>query len=268
MNEEYTLTPGAVRYRGNQQVAAAPMKEQNPSDLSRLISERDSLPQGDPRRQTYDNAIRKASETPAQIVPKINVGGMTPYFQPIQTGQGVMSFNSRTGQVEPVRVNGAPVIGSQSDPKLQGDITGSKERAKTTVEVSEESRKATKKIDQFSAALSEAETLLNKNPTGSYAGAAVDLAGRAFGVSTESAQRAARLEALSGWLVSNVPRMEGPQSNIDVQNYQTMAAQVGDRKIPVKERLAALETIKKLQGKYRSLNSPQSNIDSILDKYK
>jgi hypothetical protein len=266
--EEYTLTPGAVRFRNGQQVAAAPVREQNQSNLSRLMAERSALQPGDPRIATYDNAIRKESEVAGQIVPKINVNAGTPYFQPIQTANGVMAFNSRTGQMEPVRVNGSPVVGAQADPRLQGQITGAKETAKAGVEQSEEVRKSNKRIDQLSTAIGEAEKLLSSNPTGSYMGAAADVAGRIAGISTNSAQNAAKLETLAGWLVSNVPRMEGPQSNIDVQNYQTMAAKVGDRTVPVKERQAALATLKGLQEKYKALNQPQSSIDDLLNKYK
>lgn len=170
--------------------------------------------------------------------------------------------------MEPVRVNGAPVVGSQSDPRLQGQITGAKETAKAGVEQSEEARKSNKRIDQLSTAITEAEKLLSSGPTGSYLGAAADMAGRVAGISTNSAQNAAKLETLAGWLVANVPRMEGPQSNIDVQNYQTMAAKVGDRTVPVKERQAALNTLKGLQEKYRALNQPQNSIDDLLNKYK
>ncbi|CAB4171419.1 hypothetical protein UFOVP1095_37 [uncultured Caudovirales phage] len=53
---------------------ARPTVAPPPSNLSRLIAERDALPQGDARRTAYDNAIRKESETPKQIVPG-NVGG-------------------------------------------------------------------------------------------------------------------------------------------------------------------------------------------------
>lgn len=45
--------------------------QQPTSVLSRLISERDALPENDPRRTAYDNAIRKQSETPKQINPQI-----------------------------------------------------------------------------------------------------------------------------------------------------------------------------------------------------
>jgi hypothetical protein len=74
------------------------------------------------------------------------------------------------------------------------------------------------------------------------------------GVSTPGAQDAARLESLSGWLVANVPRMEGPQSNFDVQNYMTMAGKVGDRTTPIPERTAALQEVRRLQQKYASIN--------------
>ena len=41
------------------------------SNLSRLMEERDALPAGDPRRTSYDNAIRKESETAKQISPTV-----------------------------------------------------------------------------------------------------------------------------------------------------------------------------------------------------
>lgn len=53
-----------------------------------------------------------------------------PYFQPVSTPQGVMAFNARTGKMEPVQVNGAPVVKSTDDPTLQGNIAGAKEAGK------------------------------------------------------------------------------------------------------------------------------------------
>lgn len=53
-----------------------------------------------------------------------------PYFQPVQTAQGVMAFNARTGRMEPVQVGGAPVVGAQFDPNLQGTLAGAKESGK------------------------------------------------------------------------------------------------------------------------------------------
>jgi hypothetical protein len=58
-----------------------------------------------------------------------------PYFQPIQTATGVYAFNSRSGQMELIQgPNGQPIVGSTSDPKLQGDIAGAKKGATVTAE--------------------------------------------------------------------------------------------------------------------------------------
>lgn len=89
----------------------------------------------------------------------------------------------------------------------------------------------------------EAEGLLLKNPTGSLGGSWKDQAMGMFGMTTDAANTAQSLKAVSGWLVSNTPRMEGPQSNFDVANYQTMAADVGNDKLPVERRLAALRQV-------------------------
>lgn len=57
-------------------------------------------------------------------------GSGTPYFTPLQTGQGVMSFDARTGTVTPVDVGGGAVVGSTSDPRLQQELAGAKARGK------------------------------------------------------------------------------------------------------------------------------------------
>jgi hypothetical protein len=113
---------------------------------------------------------------------------------------------------------------------------------------------STKRVGQLRAGIEEARSLLGQGPTGSYIGAGVDQVARAFGGAPDSAKTAARLETVAGWLVANVPRMEGPQSNIDVENYKTMAARVGDRTLPVSVRLASLASLEQLQDKYAALN--------------
>jgi hypothetical protein len=104
----------------------------------------------------------------------------------------------------------------------------------------------------------EARELFKKGPTASGLGAAIDAGAGLIGMSTPGADAAAQLDTLSGWMVSNVPRMEGPQSNFDVQNYKTMAAMVGDRTKPLSQRLAALDTLERLQQKYSHLNGSDS----------
>lgn len=129
--------------------------------------------------------------------------------------------------------------------------------AKADVVRDTNSRAETKKASQFTTGIDQAIELLKQDPTSSSVGAAADKAAAFFGKSTKSADTAARLEAVSGWLVSNVPRMEGPQSNFDVQNYQTMAGLVGDRTKPISTRLAAAQEVKRLQEKYAHLNGKQ-----------
>jgi hypothetical protein len=102
--------------------------------------------------------------------------------------------------------------------------------------------------------IKEARNLFKKGPTASGVGTLIDAAASAVGYSTPGADAAAQLDTLSGWMVSNVPRMEGPQSNFDVQNYKTMAGMVGDKTKPLSQRMAALDTLEKLQEKYAHLN--------------
>lgn len=185
--------------------------------------------------------------------------GAQPYYQPVQTAGGVMAFNARTGRMEPVvGADGQPIIGAQADPRLQGAIAGAKTGAQEGAKSKVESEKAVRKSDQMLQVAQDAEKLLKQGPTGSGIGAAIDKAGRLVGASSKSNELASQLETMSGWLVANVPRMEGPQSNFDLQNYQTMSGMIGDRTRPVSERLKALQTVKNLQTKYKALNQGDS----------
>jgi hypothetical protein len=71
------------------------------------------------------------------------------------------------------------------------------------------------------------------------------------------------LNVLGGQLLNNVPRMEGPQSDRDVESYREQAGKVADPTIPAKDKKAALEQIRALSLKYQSLN--QSPVQSIPD---
>jgi hypothetical protein len=181
--------------------------------------------------------------------------GGTPFFQPVQTATGVFAFNARTGKVEPVTgPDGAPIVGATADPALQGTIAGARAGATAGVKIGTETRANISRSDAILGQIETAESLLDAGPTQSGIGAARDFAGRIVGYSPPSAQVASQLETLSGWLVANVPRMEGPQSNFDVKLYQEMAGKVGDRTVPAVERQAALRTLKRLQEKYRQQN--------------
>lgn len=147
--------------------------------------------------------------------------------------------------IQPAKDGGAPAI----IPGMRPPKSAAEERAE------QEKAGRERQGKQMLSALTDAENILKGDrATDSGIGNVVDAGARVVGVSTPGAQDAARLESLSGWLVSNVPRMEGPQSNFDVQNYMTMAGKVGDRTIPIPERTAALQEVRRLQQKYASIN--------------
>jgi hypothetical protein len=100
--------------------------------------------------------------------------------------------------------------------------------------------------------------------TGSGLGTARDATYGFFGKSTNKTQANEQLKMLSGWLVANVPRMEGPQSNFDVENYKTMAANIGDSTKPIGDRMAALQGLQALQAKYANINTGQGQQSSIM----
>lgn len=108
--------------------------------------------------------------------------------------------------------------------------------------------------------------------TGSLAGAGVDKLASVFGAAPSGAQAIASLQVLQANLMTNMPRMEGPQSDRDVDLYRQAAGQIGDPKIPKEIKKAAVKTIRALQNKYkeRAANAnggASGSVDALLDKY-
>lgn len=117
--------------------------------------------------------------------------------------------------------------------------------------------------------LDAAEKLL-PSATNSYLGYGVDQAARAFGKSTEGSKATAALQTIGGQLVAKMPRMEGPQSNYDVQLYQQMAGRLDDPTVPLGDRQAALKTLRALNQKYagRSGATPRGpQVGTVVDGY-
>lgn len=120
-------------------------------------------------------------------------------------------------------------------------------------------QKETKLYGQLTVGLDRAIALLGRGPTSSGAGSIMDSTANFFGQSTKGADAASQLDTISGWLTSNVPRMEGPQSDKDVANYRIMAAEVGNRTKPISQRMAAAKELQGLQAKYAELNGGTAN---------
>src|SRR3990167_3028643 len=101
--EPYTLG-NQRRGANNELLAEAPFRPERPnapSNLSRLYGEMSALPEGDPRRATYANAIRKESETAKQISPTvINQAPVTPVtIQDPKDPNSTIVIDGRTGKV-------------------------------------------------------------------------------------------------------------------------------------------------------------------------
>jgi hypothetical protein len=138
---------------------------------------------------------------------------------------------------------------------------------------SENQAKRTSGANRVLALLDEAERIL-PDATNSYLGRGMDYAVRATGNSLGGDRATARLQAIEGDLLSQMPRMEGPQSNYDVQNYKIAAGQLADATLPREVRQAALETIRDIQTRYaqntqgiapQSQNAPQFRLPSVSD---
>lgn len=186
--------------------------------------------------------------------------GAQPYFQPLQTAQGAFAFNARTGKAEPVLgADGRQLVGSQSDPALQGSIKTAETAGKLSEEGKAAARGELRLISTFENLAGKAEAAFKKGPTASGIGAAADAAARVFGVTLPGAEAAAEIDALGAWMTGNVPRFEGPQSNSDREYYQLMAGQIGDRTRPIEERRAALRAVMAFMKDKRALE--QARID-------
>lgn len=143
---------------------------------------------------------------------------------------------------------------------IQSEAEKTKATTQATADVKraeDEKTKVNKAGDMLSVA-NRAKSILSEGPTGSPLGVARDYALGAFGASTQAGEKAQELRTLSGWLVANVPRMEGPQSNFDVQNYKEMAGDVGNPMLPISRRMAALDEVIRLQNKYAEQGAPQA----------
>ena len=109
----------------------------------------------------------------------------------------------------------------------------------------------TKRAQNVLSLTQQAEQILSSGKvTGSGIGSLLDTGASWFGVSTEGAQGTAQLSTIAGQLVAQMPRMEGPQSDKDVQMYKQMAGDLSNASLPVATRMAALRQMQALNEKY------------------
>lgn len=173
-----------------------------------------------------------------------------PYYTSLQTSQGIFNQNARTGEITPaIGPDGKQLIGAQFDPRLQGSIANEKAvgtkqgeaTVKSQVEIAN-ARSGLKSLDAI-------DVLLNLNPTASTGGALIDQALGFFGQSTQGGDVAAALKTEANKILMSVPRFEGPQSDKDTASYREAAGDLGNEKLPISKRRAAVNQIREIMNR-------------------
>lgn len=214
--EGFTLPAGSQRYGADGKlVAEAPMRPdraQNQSNVARLMEEMAALPEGDPRRETYRNALRKESETPKQISPTV----VMPSAPIVQTADdGTVTLYDRSGNViKNLGKVGKPSATFEKSRELKGKTQRELQTAITELE------KAT------------ADGGLIDKSTGSGAGALVDMGAAFFGSATPGAVAVGQTRPIFDLVLKMVPRFEGPQSDKDTASYKEAAGNLANPATP------------------------------------
>lgn len=167
-------------------------------------------------------------------------------------------------QIERDKAEAKARVESQYAPQIAGATVVAQDSAKRSGEVKGKEETKRRDAQAILGYLDEAEKLLPKS-TGSLGGAAVDKVLASSGYATEGSKATAQLNIIASELVRRVPRFEGPQSDADRLNYERAAGDLANPLTPVKVRLAALETMRRLQKKV--LDKPNDKRQSLLDKY-
>lgn len=193
-----------------------------------------------------------------------NYADLVPFRSPVQIDQGWKKtlYDYGTRGITEFDVGLKP----GELPAVRAAQAGAEAQAKAGVEQQTEAVKKGKTADSLLSNITAAEKILTEGKaTGSLIGTGVAKAKGAIGVSDASTKANQQLKLISGWMVSNVPRMEGPQSNYDLQNYREMAAMVGDSTIPIGDRLSALKQLRALQTKYKKIQGANTRppLDSL-----
>jgi hypothetical protein len=212
--------------------------------------------------QPVGQPVPAPGAAPVQAAPRIGMA-------PARAAQPTVAFAPNavgpTGQA--VQANQDNVVQTAAGPVR---ISG-KERQKLAVASLEAQQKKEQGMSGLGDAITEARNILTGTdpltgtpgqkplPTASGAGSLVDYLGNIAGVAPKGQNEAKRLEVVAAILTSKVPRMEGPQSDRDVELYKKAAGDAGNSGLPISTRLAALDTMQKLYGKYERFNAPAAN---------
>jgi hypothetical protein len=182
-------------------------------------------------------AERRAMGETKGLLGSVNIGGSV---MPAGAARPFLAeFGKTIAGTTPVNVDGRTVSASQAEAEAKKGAAG-----RNVLSIIDE----IEPLDETGKPI-PGKSLLERS-TGSGVGSMVDWGARQVGVVTPGAQAIAQLKPYEAMLVSAMPRMEGPQSDRDVQLYREAAGQVADPTIPVEMRRAALSSLRALNSKY------------------
>jgi hypothetical protein len=241
--------------------------------IQRLIAVRDSLPTDSPDRKVIEQLIEKEATQ--------SFGANATIQGPTGTRQAMPPPES--GSVN-VIIDGKPTAmpiaqAKELNAQYKGAEAGAIEKAKSEYEfvtvpdpknpaqkilmpksqVSTQSSggnpvvaEVDKKVAQGQSMIElaqRAQAILPSATSGAISNLAT-MATDAAGIPTNKSAADGQLRVIGAQLVSNVPRMEGPQSDADVKLYKQAAADVANANIPYQTRIKSLNTIIDLNQKY------------------
>lgn len=131
---------------------------------------------------------------------------------------------------------GVPIM-SPAEEAREAEAT--KTEQTQTADKQKQLRDAKTSVSQLKSAINLLEGKGKNKPTSSGIGKLVDEGSAFFGVEAAGHAEAEELRNIQVWLTSKVPRMEGPQSNFDVTNYQQMTGMIGNERLPLNVRVQA-----------------------------
>ena len=245
----------AARAAGNEDVANTLLQSVNDT----------ALMSGRLTQDGYGNMV------PANAPVRPGLSGMMGRPQILDTQLPEMPQGNGMVQTPTAAPMGAPAAPGMNSPKanlmrLATDESIREDAAKKANERDNTFAKRGAQASEMNRILDEAENYLD-NASGSIAGSFGSAIKSGVGSSDLQTQSDAALATLSGWLTSNVPRMEGPQSNYDVENYKIMAGKIGNPRVPAGDKKEAMKVIRFLNEKYADSNQrPQSRLNTIIPK--
>ncbi|MCE7073694.1 hypothetical protein LZG74_25515 [Dyadobacter sp. CY327] len=163
--------------------------------------------------------------------------------------QAIPGYQETAAQGEGMKAGSEQAARKAVDLTMLPQIKGAETSAKLSAEAGAVVDKKGVQANDVMGILDEADPLLD-NATGSMIGAGVATGKQFFGRSDDATQANAALKVLGGRLVSNIPRMEGPQSDKDVSLYREQAGRIADPTVPAGDKRAAIAAIRSLNEKY------------------